>query len=449
MKKLKMSEIAKFLESDLVGEDYEISNIVIDSRVVTKDDLFIPIIGEVNDAHKFIPNCYENGCRNFLIGKDKNIDLDDVSYIKVDDTTKALGCIAKKYRERFDIPFIAVTGSVGKTSTKDIIYSVLKEKYNMLKTMGNQNNEIGLPRTLLSLGDENEMGVIEMGMYVKGEIDYLVNLVKPEIAVITNIGMSHIMNFDNGQDGIFEAKMEIVNGLKKDGILIVNGDDKYLKTLRNKEHDYKLITYGFDEDNDIYVTNYTLGEISSFNCIYEGKSYDFEINSMAKHNILNGLVSIVIGLHYGLSYDSIKKGLLNLVFSANRLDIFDTDKYKIINDCYNSSYDSVMSGADVLNNFKTRKVAILGDIRELGDYSESIHRKIGKNIKCDLVVTIGNFAKFISEEALKRGIEAYHFDSKDCFFEKMDSILKEGDTILIKASFAMGFEEIVLKLKDI
>lgn len=442
MKKISIEDLVEYTKGKLLkicNEKY-IERVSIDNREAKIGDLFIPIIGEVHDGHKFMSGAYDNGVRSFLIDKNHSFDGEGVNLIEVEDTTLALGDIAKGYRNTFDIPFIAITGSVGKTSTKDIIHSVLSTKYKTLKTQGNFNNNIGLPRTLLSLEDE-EMAVIEMGMDHKGELDYLSKITEPDIAVITNIGQSHIMNFEDGQDGIFKAKMEIVNGLKENGILIVNGDDKYLKTLKNENHSYKLITCGFEENNDVYCKDYELGDNSAkFTVIENNEEKTFTINSPAKHNILNAMFSIAIASIYNIEDEKIQEGLSNFKLSDNRLDVIKTDKYTIINDTYNASYDSMKSALEVLDNYKTRKVAILGDILELGSYSETIHRNVGKLINCDLLITIGEDSKYINEEV---NIENYHFNTKDEFYEKEKELLKEGDTILVKASHGIGLLEVV------
>lgn len=451
MEKLSIGKVCEFTGGILkygIRESF-FEHIVIDSREVTSNCLFIPIIGEKFDGHDFMESAYDLGCRNFLCDKNHEFEKDDISLVIVDDTTKAFGLIAKGYKTSLSIPSIAITGSVGKTSTKDIIFSVLSRRYKTLKTIGNLNNEIGVPKTLLNLDLSYEVAVIEMGMDKKGEIDYLTNLVNPDVAVITNIGMSHIMNFSNGQEGIFEAKMEIVNGLQENGILIVNGDDEYLKTLKNESHDYKLLTYGFEENNDIYCKNFEIGDSTSrFTCVYKEKEYSFSISSAAKHNIGNALIAILIGFEFGLTVSEIEKGLIDLELTQNRLDIIKTDKYIVIDDTYNASYDSVMSAVFVLNNYKERKVAILGDIFELGGYSENIHRKIGTNIKCDVLIAIGKDSKYIYEEAQKNGIKTYYFLTKDEFYKECKNILLKEDVILVKASNGMKFDEIVKFLRE-
>ena len=428
-----------------------IEKIIIDSRLSRSNTLFIPIIGEKYDGHIFMEEAYAKGCRNFLCDKNHSFLKKDINLIVVDDTTEALCNIAKGYKNRFNIPFIAVTGSVGKTSTKDIISSVLSTEYDVLKTQGNLNNNIGLSKTLLNLDNLNDIAVLELGMDKSLEIAYLSNMINPNIAVITNIGMSHIMNFKDGQAGIYKAKMEIVDGLKDNGLLIVNGDDKFLGKLESN-NSYRVIKCGFSSNNDIYCKSYNIDKYgTSFICVYKNKEYEFSLNTIAKHNILNAMFGVVIGLEYDIDYEQIKKGLLSCKFSNNRLDISVTDKYIIINDTYNACYESVISAFDVLNNFEGRKVAILGDILELGDYSKEIHQKIGKNIDCDLLITIGNYSKYIGEGAVSNSFDLskwYHFLRKEDFYDKVNELLFKGDIVLAKASRAMKFDEIVEFLKN-
>lgn len=448
MKKLSIEKICTYSNGNLLinKKEIEITNIVIDSREATDKSLFIPIIGENHDGHKFLENAYENGCRSFLIDENHKFEKDDINLIEVKDTKIAFGNIAGNYKEELNPKTIAVTGSVGKTSTKDMIYGVLKEKYNTKKTIGNLNNDIGVPKTLLNLEKETEVSIVEMGMDKKGEISYLTNLVKPNIGVITNIGMSHIEHFEN-QEGIFNAKMELIEPFKENNILIINGDDKFLKTLKQEQVKYQIITCGFEKDNDIYCEEYNVtSDEATFTCVYNNEQHKYKIPSPAKHNILNAMFAIAIANIYELTEEQIRQGLLNFELSSNRLDIIKTDNYTLINDTYNASYDSMMSALEVLNNFDTRKVAILGDIFELGSYSEAIHRKIGKNLKCDLLITIGNAAKYIYEEA-KDSVESYYFLTKDEFYDKISANLRKGDTILLKASRGMEFDKIVEKLK--
>lgn len=453
MYKFSINEIVLATKGKLLkkNSNQEITYISLNSNDIKENTLFIPIIGEVNDGHKFMESAYQNGCRTFLIDKNHKFNKEDINLIRVKDTTKSFGYISKYYKNKFNIQYIGVTGSVGKTSTKDMIYSVLNQKYKTLKNEGNFNNEIGVPKTLLNLDNTIEKAVIEMGMSYKGEIKHLANIVEPKIAIISNIGMSHIEHFKN-QEGIFKTKMEITTNFTKDNILIVNGDDKFLKTLKTKKLKYKLLTYGFEKDNDIYCNNYKINEEKiDFSCIINNKEEKFTIPTPAKHNILNALAAILVGLENNIEIKDIKKGLKHFELTKMRLDIFKTDKYRIINDTYNASCDSMISALNVLKNYKDRRVAILGDIFETGVYEEKIHRTIGDNIKdnTDILITIGKSSKYIYDEAIRKGFNknnAYHFDTKESFIKQKDKIIKANDTILLKASRGMALETLIDQL---
>lgn len=453
MYKFSINEIVLATKGKLLkkNSNQEITYISLNSNDIKENTLFIPIIGEVNDGHKFMESAYQNGCRTFLIDKNHKFNKEDINLIRVKDTTKSFGYISKYYKNKFNIQYIGVTGSVGKTSTKDMIYSVLNQKYKTLKNEGNFNNEIGVPKTLLNLDNTIEKAVIEMGMSYKGEIKHLANIVEPKIAIISNIGMSHIEHFKN-QEGIFKTKMEITTNFTKDNILIVNGDDKFLKTLKTKKLKYKLLTYGFEKDNNIYCNNYKINEEKiDFSCIINNKEEKFTIPTPAKHNILNALAAILVGLENNIEIKDIKKGLKHFELTKMRLDIFKTDKYRIINDTYNASCDSMISALNVLKNYKDRRVAILGDIFETGVYEEKIHRTIGDNVKdnTDILITIGKSSKYIYDEAIRKGFNknnAYHFDTKESFIKQKDKIIKEKDTILLKASRGMALETLIDQL---
>ena len=451
MEKLTITDIISFTSGKqlISNTNQNVDIIITDNRDVKPNCLFIPIIGETHDGHKFMEAAYDAGCRNFLIDENHSFQKEDINLIEVKDTILALGDIAKNYRLRYNIPFIGITGSVGKTSTKDMIYSVLNEKYTTLKTLENYNNNIGLPKTLLNLNKKTEIAIIEMGMDQKGQISYLSGLTLPETAVITNIGMSHIMNFEN-QEGIFQAKMEITENLKNSNTLIINGDDNFLKTLKDQKLPYNLITCGFEENNDIRCINYQINNDNiTFTAKYNNQEEEFTIPTLAKHNILNALIAIAIGSKYNLTLSEIKQGLANYTPSSNRLDIIKINKYTIINDTYNASYDSMKSALEVLNTFNTRKVAILGDIFELGEKAKEIHSNVGKLVNSDILITIGDNSKYIGESAKNINPNNYsHFNTKEEFYKEISNLLKPNDTILIKASHGMNFKEIVDFLKS-
>ena len=450
MLKLSLDEIVKgsrgrlLLNNDLNDIEY----ISTSSKDIKENTLFIPIKGENYDGHDFLNDAYNNGCRMFLIDKNHEFYKKDISLIEVDDTLLSLGSIGRFYLDKFDIDVIGVTGSVGKTSTRDIIYSVLNEKYKTLKNELNYNNEIGIPKTLFNLDYSYDKAVIEMGLSKKGDISFLKTIAPLKHAVISNIGLSHIANFEN-QEGIFHAKMEIAEHFNKENTLIVNGDDKFLKTLKDKELPYNLLTYGFDKDNTIYCVSYEIvnGKIN-FKVNFKNKIYDYTIPSIAKHNIYNAMSAILIGNLYNLTYEEIKKGLESVSFTEGRLTIINKKDITIINDCYNASLDSIKSALNVLSTFKTRKVAILGDVLETGSYEEEIHKNIGKSIigNTDILILVGNSIKYTYDEVIKNNFNKdniYVFNTYEDVIKNIDNIIKKGDTILLKASHGIKLSNVV------
>lgn len=449
MLKLSLDEIVKATKGKLLlNNNKEVEYISTSSKDIKENTLFIPIKGEKYDGHAFLEDAYNNGCRIFLIDKNHEFYKKDISLIEVNDTLLALGSLARFYLDKFNVDLIGVTGSVGKTSTRDIIYSVLNEKYKTLKNELNYNNEIGIPKTLFNLDYSYEKAVIEMGLDRKGDISYFKTIAPLKVAVISNIGLSHIANFEN-QEGIFHAKMEIAEHFNKENTLIVNGDDKFLKTLKDRKLPYNLLTYGFDEDNTIYCVSYEIvnGKIN-FKVNFKNKVYDYTIPSIAKHNIYNAMAAILIGNLYNLTYEEIKKGLENVSFTEGRLTIINKKDITIINDCYNASLDSIISALNVLSTFKTRKVAILGDVLETGSYEEEIHKNIGKSIigNTDILILVGNSIKYTYDEVIKNNFNKdniYVFNTYEDVIKNIDNIIKKGDTILLKASHGIKLSNVV------
>jgi len=449
MLKLSLDEIVKATKGKLLlNNNKEVEYISTSSKDIKENTLFIPIKGEKYDGHAFLEDAYNNGCRIFLIDKNHEFYKKDISLIEVNDTLLALGSLARFYLDKFNVDLIGVTGSVGKTSTRDIIYSVLNEKYKTLKNELNYNNEIGIPKTLFNLDYSYEKAVIEMGIDKKGDISYFKTIAPLKHAVISNIGLSHIVNFKN-QEGIFHAKMEIAKDFNKENTLIVNGDDNFLKTLKYKKLPYNLLTYGFDKDNTIYCVSYEIvnGKIN-FKVNFKNKVYDYTIPSIAKHNIYNAMSAILIGNLYNLTYEEIKKGLESVSFTEGRLTIINKKDITIINDCYNASLDSIKSALNVLSTFKTRKVAILGDVLETGSYEEEIHKNIGKSIigNTDILILVGDSIKYTYDEVIKNNFNKdniYVFNTYEDVIKNIDNIIKKGDTILLKASHGIKLSNVV------
>lgn len=456
MEKITVKELTKACKGkQILGKlDTTVEGIVIDSRKANKSNVFVAIIGENLDGHNFIDSAYDNGCRTFIISDRKAklpIRKDVINVIVVDDTQLAMGRIASYYKERFHIPYIGVTGSVGKTTTRDMIYSALTGKYNAHKNVGNLNNHLGVPLTLFELNKKHECAVIEMGMSHFGEIEYLADMVHPKIAVISNIGLSHIENLGS-QEGILKAKLEIVKNFNKDNLLVINGDDKMLSTLKDKELPYRLKTFGFSSNNDIYCKEYnTTTENIKFVCNINGKDESFEVPTLGEHNILNAMSAILVGTELDLTIDEIRTGLKNYTATGMRLDVIKENDFTVINDCYNASPDSMKSSLKVLGGFDNRKVAILGDMFEMGDMAEMGHRSVGESVlkNADLLITIGKNSKFIGDEAISLGFnkeKVYHYGSKNELFLNINSILNKKDTILVKASRGMKLEDVVNRI---
>ena len=453
MEYLTIKELILASEGQLVSkcnEETIVSNIVIDSRKAGKDSAFVAIVGENLDGHNFINLAINQGCKTIIKNKNNNVDIENkaVNVIEVSDTEIALGDIAKFYKNKFKIPFIAVTGSVGKTTTRDMVYSTISAKYNSLKNVGNLNNQFGVPLTLFNLNKEHECAVIEMGMSGFNEIEYLANIVNPQIGIISNIGYSHVEHLGS-RDGIFKAKMEIATNFDENSLLIVNGDDDCLKTLKTKDLVYKLRTFGFDKDNDIYCESYEMDEESiNFVAVINGKKEEFFIPTVGKHNIYNAMAAILVGLNLNMTIEEIKDGLKNFQCTKNRLDIIKKDKLTIIDSVYNASIDSMSAALNILGRYENRRVAILGDMFEMGEFAEFGHRQVGKAAlgNIDIMIAIGKDSEFIVKELKENNMNEnnlYHFETKEEAIENLDNIIKDDDVILVKASRGMNLEKVV------
>lgn len=443
MKKLSLDEIINLLQGEVVNykKDLIVNGISTDTRSIKKGDVFIALKGENFNGNKFVNLAEENGAICAVVSEKVEC---NIPTIIVENTLYALGSIASYYRQKFDIPFIAVTGSAGKTSTKEVIASVLEEGFSVHKTEKNFNNEIGLPHTIFKLDSNHEVSVVEMGMNNFHEIERLSKIAKPNIGVITNIGTAHIENLKS-REGIFKAKMEITSCFDKNSILIVNGDDDYLKTINNTL--YKVIKVSIKGNGDYNAYNIIdKGEEGvEFTTIYKGQEEVIKINSPGLYNVYNALVSIAIGEILNMDIDLIKKGVSNFVPCGMRMNVKNLDNIKIIEDCYNANPESMKESLNVLKSFKgDRKIAILGDMFELGDYAETGHRQVGEFIKdkADILIAIGNNAKYIHDEANKF-IESVYFENKIDAEKYIKSIIRNKDVLLVKASRGMKLETII------
>ncbi|PYG88437.1 UDP-N-acetylmuramoyl-tripeptide--D-alanyl-D-alanine ligase [Ruminiclostridium sufflavum DSM 19573] len=425
------------------------SGVTTDSRRVAEGNLFIPLAGERFDGHDYIEQCFSSGAAVCLT--ERTIpQKDNAAAVLVDDTARALRDLAAWHRKKHAIPVVGITGSVGKTSTKDMIACVLSKKYDVLKTQGNFNNEIGLPLTILNLNDRHEAAVIEMGMSGFGEISRLTAIAQPQIAVITNIGVSHIEKLGSRQ-GILKAKLEIFEGLKPGGLAVLNGDDPLLKGLE-ESLEYKTVYYGMNSGLDYVAEGYeSLGEAgTSFSIRLGEKLFKVFLPVPGIHNVYNALAAIAVGIEMNIPMDTIVEGIGAFSPGNMRQNIIAFKGIKIINDAYNASPQSMQAAINVLEELcsKTRGIAVLGDMLEMGDMSEELHYEVGsfiKDKKIDYLITIGNASQNIMQAAAdsgKKAITLRHFNTNGEALEYILSIIRQGDYVLIKGSRGMKMEQI-------
>ena len=433
------------------GDNIFIENFSIDTRELNDNDLYISIKGDNFDGNSFIINAIEkNACGVIYSGSiDKNIinKYKNKIFINVNDTVDALQKMAKYKRSLYDIPVVAITGSVGKTSTKDIIASVMSKKYNVLSTKGNLNNHIGLPLTLLKLKDHDAM-CIEMGMNHLGEISKLTDILKPTIAVITNIGTAHIGNLGS-RENILKAKLEILEGLRTKNV-VINNDNDLLNKWNNENNYYNVTTYGIENNSDYMANNINLElHKSNFNVDINNNLYNVEIDIPGIHFIYNSLCAISVGRLLGVNETDIINGILEFKLSKRRMEEkIITNNITLLIDCYNANYDSMKAALEVLGKYKTRKIAVLGDMLELGEYSEDLHKKIGKTVdenNIDILITVGNYSKYIYDNS--NISNKYICKDNNEVVDLLNEIKRENDVILFKASNSMNFIEIVNNLK--
>ena len=451
MKKLTINEIIKACAGTFYGDEKllesPVCGIETDSRELKPGYLFIPIQGERFDGHDFIEKAYDSGALITLSEKD----IEGYPYIKVKSTFKALKDIAEYYRGLFDVKVVAVTGSVGKTTTKEMIYSVLSQKYCVLKSQKNYNNEIGVPLTLFNLSGEHDIAVIEMGMNHFGEIRRLSKTARPDICVITNIGHSHV-GYLESRDGIFKAKSEIFEYIKPGGTAVLNGDDDMLSTVKSGGFD--TVFYGYEKDNDAQITKFEPQGFSGSSCelSYNGAAFDFEIKMPGAHMAYAAAAAYCIGKKLGIDDARIRAGIAEFKPVGNRMEVIDTQNITILNDVYNASPESVKAAIEVLMMAKGRKVCVLGDMFELGDMSDKLHAEIGMyaaECGADIMLCAGDASKNTAEAARENGLDAHWFKTKEEMAQSFAQYIKKGDTVLVKASRGMHFEQAVEALKNI
>lgn len=425
----------------------EFNNICTDTRKIEKDNIFLALKGDNFNGNQYVKDAIDKGAAIAIVDEILfNKEEVNATVIKVDNTYDALLNLAKYYRQKLNIKVVGITGSTGKTSTKDLVAAFLQGKYKVFKTKGNFNNHIGLPLMILSMDSQIEVAVLELGMSNLGEIHTLANCARPDVALITNIGLSHIENLKT-QENILKAKMEITDFFNKDNVLIVNGEDKYLKNV--KENLFRVIKTGYNDNNTYSAYDVKLKEDSTSFKIKDGdKEYNFVLPMVGAHNVLNALLGIAAAKELGVSYDQMLEGLKSIEATSMRLEFKKANGYTIINDCYNASPDSMRAALDVLKNRTgKRKIAILGTMRELGDESSRAHRIVGEYAKetADILITTGEYVHDYKAGFGEENIIIY--DSKEELINNICEIVKDEDVILVKASRGAKFEEIVTKLE--
>ena len=462
MPNMSLKNIALACEGTYVGEEALLEKVicgaVIDSRLVDEDYLFIPIKGERVDGHNFIPQVFEKGACCVL----SEIELENPAgpYIRVASSEEAIKKIAAFYRQSLTIKVVGITGSVGKTSTKEMIASVVAQKFNVHKTAGNFNNEIGLPLTVFGLRAEHEVAILEMGISDFNEMHRLSTVANPDICVITNVGLCHLENLGT-RDGILRAKTECFDHMREGGLAILNGDDDKLST-KKQVNGRDTVFYGIEEaskidENGNLMASKVVYATDVVNLGFEGMSaiihtpagsFEATITIPGEHNVYNALAATAVGLELGLTLDEIQKGITEAKTIAGRTNLIKANGYNVIDDCYNANPVSMEAAMDVLSHAKGRTIAVLGDMGELGEDEVALHFGVGKCVAEKKIHTL--FCAGILAAEYKSGVESveneckvFHFENRDDMITELLSYVKEGDNILIKASHFMDFPKVV------
>lgn len=465
MREFTIAEVVSAVKGRLIcgSGDGSVLNVCTDSRLAKPGDLFFPLIGEKNNGHDYLAQVFERGCRSVIVSEPEKIpkraflsDGMQPDVILVENTTKALQDLAAYYLSTLPIKHkVAVTGSVGKTSTRDMMYYIASMKYKTGRNIKNFNNWFGLPLSILEFAPDTEAAVLEMGMDNFGQIETLARIAEPDIALITNIGISHIENLGS-REGILKAKMEVTSCFDEDCTLIVNSDCDML-CRENVAGPYKLITVGTDEQNEYVVRDICdFGDKGiKYTLIHNDKSYIVNLNVPGAHNALNATLAIAAGEKMGIGIETSVKGLSEAQLTEKRLNIKEKDGIKVIDDTYNACPASVMSAITTLANTEgKRKIAIIGDMYELGSETEAAHAEVGRfagRTGLDYVIAVGEFAKGYAEGAVSflPDDRVLYCKDKQELMPKLDTLLAAGDVVLVKASRGMKMEEIVKEiLKD-
>lgn len=457
MKELTLAQIAEACGGTLIGgneaKEYTVTGVEIDSRRVKAGDLFVAIPGEKVDGHKFIPDVLKKGA--YALSQ-QSLDVDG-AYILVEDTVTAMKRLARFYRNTLDIKVVGITGSVGKTSTKEMIASVLGTKFRVHKTQGNFNNGIGLPLTIFQIDKEHQVAVLEMGISEFGEMHELADMAQPDIMVITNIGLCHLENLKT-RDGILKAKTESFAHLKPDGVVILNGDDDKLSTVEQVAG-RKPVFYGIRGRNlcetSVCADAVTEHGLEGMTAEFHTPQGDMEvfIPIPGEHNIYNALAATCVAEQLGLSMDEIKCGIAAASTISGRTNLIHTKGMTVIDDCYNANPVSMKASLDVLSKAGGRKIAVLGDMGELGEDEKRLHYEVGTyagTLPIDLLFCVGTLSGKLAEGAKKQNpaLTVKHYATREEMTEELLATVKEGDAVLVKASHFMEFPKVVAALTE-
>ena len=460
MEPMTIREILEAVDGKLLGEfsdlDLTVKHVFTDSRNPDPGALFIPLVGERFDGHAFLNEALEGGAAGCFTQRERESYLPGKFHIKGGSTQKALRDLARHYKQKFRIPFVAVTGSVGKTTTKDMVAAVLGERFKVLKTEGNFNNEVGLPLTLLRLNSNHEICVVEMGMNHFGEIEYLSSIVEPDVAVITNIGDSHIENLGS-RENILKAKCEIFSHMDpKKGYVILNGDDPLLEPLR-ASLPFQSVLVGTAEGLDYRATGVESDGEKSVRCHVRTprSGFDVEIPALGNHMLYPTLTAAAVAEHFGMTGGEIARGVLRFAPTKMRMNILKRgDEITILNDAYNANPQSMRAAVEVLSKSGgDYKIAVLGDMFELGPFAPTLHAGVGAYLGkagIDCLVAVGELARHIYDAAKDAMVpQVYWCETKEEAKPILAELVKPNSTILVKASRGMAFEELVDDLKRI
>lgn len=433
----------------------EATCVVVDSRLIEEGGVFVATVGNRVDGHDFIDQVFEKGALGVIC--EKQPANAKGPYIVVENSFTALRDLARYYRNQISVKVVGIVGSVGKTSTKEMVASVLSAKYSVLKTEGNFNNEIGVPLTIFRIRDGHEVAVVEMGISDFGEMDRLGAIVRPDVVVFTCIGPAHLENLGD-LDGVLKAKSEIIDRMNENGILVLYGEDEKLSLIDEaRAGSRKIIRFGSDEKDDVYASDrVVLGlEGTRFMANFPDNShYEMVVPLPGYHMVDNAIAASAVGYVLGLNLEEIRRGMSLVTALSGRGHLIRTSKYLIVDDCYNANPKSMCAAIDIMGDALGRKVAILGDMFELGEESDKLHGEVGEYAAThgiDSLICVGTSAKYIYEAARKNeNLEIRYYPNREVLMNALSDeskqILKEGDTILIKASHGMGFSEIVNKL---